>query len=175
MNRLFKVADSFQKKLGQVDLRPLSTLLAYLRAATHVHHTHHWQTTSPEFYADHLLFQRLYEGDDEEENLVEEMIDQIGERAVGGDSPERVDALDILDMVHDIVRKVYELVPGNTSEDMVKRSLAIEDMILENIKTTIDTLTSTDSLSPGTSNLLEGVSDLHESFVYLLKRRNLHK
>lgn len=166
MKKLFKTASGFQKKLAQMDLRPLSTLLANLRAASHIHQTHHWQTSGPEYYADHLLFERLY---DESQDF----IDQVAERAVGGESAERVDALEQCSAMHDAVRKAYEVASGDSPNDMVSRSLATEEMVLESIKIAIDTLTSTDSLSPGTSNLLEGISDLHETFVYLLKRRNV--
>ncbi|MHA2427279.1 MAG: hypothetical protein ACXADB_04555 [Candidatus Hermodarchaeia archaeon] len=169
MKKIFEVASNFQTKLAQADLSPLSSLLAHLRAAAHVHQTHHWQTSSPEFYGDHLLFQRLYEGTDGE---VQDLIDQVAERSIGGDSAERVDPVEQVDMIGEIVHRIYETAPGNTPDDMVKRSMLTEEMVLENIKLAINTLSSTDSLSPGTSNLLEGISDLHETFIYLLKRRS---
>ena len=169
MKKLFSVADNFQKKLAQMDLAPLSSLLAHLRAAAHINQTHHWQTNGPEFYADHLLFQRLYEGEDGEP---QDIIDQVAERSIGADSAERVDALEQINMMQEVVRKAYETAPGDTPEDMIKRSLLTEEMVLENIKSAINTLSSTDSLSSGTSNLLEGASDLHETFVYLLKQRS---
>jgi hypothetical protein len=38
----------------------LPEALAALRALAMVHQTHHWLTSGPAFYADHLLFERLY-------------------------------------------------------------------------------------------------------------------
>ncbi len=160
----------YYKKLRSIegeeaDLSPLSDLLACLRAASHIHQTHHWQTSGPEYYADHLLFERLYDEG-------QEFIDQVAERAVGGDSIERVDAVEQVDKVGEKVHKAYSEASGGSPQDMVRRSLAIENMVIENIKTAINTLSSTDSLSAGTSNLLEGIADTHETFLYLLKQRN---
>jgi len=160
---LFKLANSFKIKLAQekvADLSPLSDVLAHLRAAAHVHQTHHWQTRGKEYYADHLLFERLY-------NDGQPFIDQVAERAVGGGSVDLVDGLKQVDKVGEIVHKMYA-----TAEDMVKRSLAAENMVLEVIKAAINTLSSADDISYGTSNLLEGIYDMHETFVYLLKQRN---
>jgi len=168
MNKLFKLADNFEIKLAQekeADLSPLSNLLAYLRAASHVHQTNHWQTRGKEYYADHLLFERLY-------NDGQGFIDQVAERAVGGGSVELVDGLIQVDNVGEIVHKVYENSPGGTAEDMVKRSLTMENVVLESVKSAINTLSSTDDISHGTSNLLEGIYDAHETFVYLLKQRS---
>lgn len=170
-DNLLNAAYAFEKTAQELNqnektnLRPLSGLLANLRAASHVHQTHHWQTHGQEYYADHLLFMRLY---DESQAT----IDQVAERSVGGESAELVDALEQINAMASTVKTAYANTPNNTPEDMISRSLKVEMMILENIKNVIDTLTSTDSLSPGTSNLLEGAADVHETFVYLLKQRS---
>src|SRR5690606_33619745 len=50
-----KLAQWFMAKAA-----PLSAVLSALRAASFLHQTHHWQTSGPSYYGDHLLFDRLY-------------------------------------------------------------------------------------------------------------------
>ena len=50
-----------------VVLDHLCDLLACFQALRMTYHTSHWQARGASFYGDHLLFQRLYLGDDEEE------------------------------------------------------------------------------------------------------------
>lgn len=54
----------------------LASALASLRAATQVYQTAHWQASGPEYYADHQLYERLYD----ETN---ELTDALAERVVG--------------------------------------------------------------------------------------------
>jgi len=147
-------------------LRPLSWLLAAMRALTLSHQTHHWQTMGGHFYGDHLLFKRLYE-----ESLP--FIDDVAERAVGAGSSELVDARQQID----IIRKILDLVPQNTTElgradQAVAVSLFGETLLLGFLADVIKRLKATGSLTPGINNLLEGVADKHEQFVYLLKQRS---
>lgn len=167
MKKIFDVASNFSFKLAQkeVNNRQLSELLAYLRAAFHVNQSHHWQTNGDEFYADHLLFQRIYEEG-------QPFIDDVAERAVGLGTTSSVDALNQIDATAKLVHKVYEMAPGESPDDMINRSLAVEQMVLDKIKSSIDELETYNSLTHGVSNLLEGIADKHETFIYLLKRRS---
>lgn len=167
MSKIFKIADTFRQKLAQEskpdkDLKPLSVLLGCLRAASHIHQTHHWQTSGD--YSDHLLFQRLYEES-------QGFIDDVAERVIGAANADMVDAVEQVDLIGKIVHEAYKMTPGNSSDDMVQRSLVVEGMILKKVEETINELSSYESLSPGISNLLEGIADKHETFVYLLKQR----
>jgi len=166
MRNIFKIAGQFEKKLAQenVDLTPLSELLAYLRAALIINQTHHWQTSGPSFYADHLLFERLYDDEDDE---VEDLIDAVAERAVGLDSIDRVDAVEQCGKVFEIVKDAYNQVSGNTPSDMVKRSLFIEQQVMKAIENCRNTISI-----EGVTVILDEVGDLHETFIYLLKQRN---
>lgn len=143
-------------------MKPLSSVLAVLRAAAMVHQTHHWQTSGAQYYGDHLLFERLY---DESQPF----IDQVAERAVGAGSVALVNSLDQ-------AKVIYELIPlmcsgSDDPEEMVRDSLKTESLVVGVVDAAITMLEGTGSLSNGTDNLLQGVSDLHEGFVYLLKQR----
>lgn len=154
---------------------PLVTLLAVLQAAALVHQTHHWGTRGHAFYADHLLFERIYN-----ESL--EFIDQVAERAVGlglnrpNGQPD-ISALDQLETMILVIKGTVNLTTH--PEDMVNVSLGMELRCLSSIDVTLQamqkhvTTFGRDKTEPshGTVNLLEGIADKHETFVYLLQQR----
>lgn len=144
----------------------LPWLLAYLRALAHIHQTHHWQTSGPTFYADHQLFERLYK-----ESL--EFIDQVAERLVGLGKPGAVNAHQQIDWMHQVVKVICGNDAGGDSPNkMVQHSLMGEVIFLGYLAKILEDLEETGQVSPGTRNLLEGLADKHESFVYLLKQRH---
>lgn len=139
---------------------PLSAVLVALRAASFIHQTHHWQTRGPQFYADHLLFQRLYEES-------QPFIDQVAERAVGVGSSGMVDAVQQATRIAGIVHALSQGVGS-----LINRSLHTESLVLSVIAQAIKMLGANGAMTNGTSNLLQGVADLHETFVYLLSQRD---
>jgi DNA-binding ferritin-like protein len=144
------------------ELPPLPALLALLRASSMIHQTHHWQTNGGHYYADHLLFERLY---DESQDF----IDQVAERAVGTSVPGVVDVHAQAKVIEFIVG---HLCNGSTDPDeMVNISLRTESLLVQAVDLTIQKLEADGELSNGTDNLLQGISDLHEGFIYLLKQR----
>ncbi len=136
---------------------PLVALLGVLQAVALLHQTHHWSTRGPAYYADHLLFERLYN-----ESL--EFIDQVAERAVGQGMP----GISATTQASRMLACLEALGPANGAQGMVEVSLAAELFCLSSVKAVLDG----SEVSPGTSNLLEGVADKHESFVYLLQQRS---
>lgn len=150
----------------QEPLRPLSWVLASMRTLAFGHQTHHWQTRGGHFYGDHLLFQRLYE-----DSLP--LIDQVAEKAVGTGSINLVEARRQIDNMQKMVHLVCSQFPGteDPAQQMVLKSLFGETLFLGFLGDVIDVMGRDGTLSHGTSNLLEGVADKHEEFVYLLKQR----
>ena len=149
--------------VGPDSMGPLSSLLAMLRAASHLHQTHHWQTNGPGYYADHLLFGRLYEES-------QSFIDQVAERAVGSGDSSLVDPVaQIRQMVEYLESKAS---PDASPASLVQASLSMETQVLAVIDQVRDALEASGSLSNGTDNLLQGAADLHETFIYLLKQRS---
>lgn len=148
-------------------LRPLSWVLASLRALSLVHQTHHWQTRGGSYYADHLLFQRLYEDGTG-------LIDQVAERAVGLGSSALVDLTRQINNIHRIITMAMSAFGESASspEQMVQRSLVGEMLFLKFLGQMISKLEASGALTPGLSNLLEGVADKHEEFTYLLSQRS---
>jgi hypothetical protein len=76
----------------------LRIVFAILRAQYLDYQTSHWQTRGPAYYGNHLLFQRLYEG-------VQEEIDALGEKLVGYFGIEAVDLEVSLDLISEMVSR----------------------------------------------------------------------
>lgn len=150
----FKTADSGQG-WGEV-----KKLLAMLRAASFIHQSNHWQTKGQAFYGDHLLFERLYSDS-------QKGIDEVAERIVGSVGPEAVDAREQSRLVTECVGHCFNLMTTNP----VELSLIVEAGVLTAISRAKRVLEGAGQLSPGTSNLLDGIYDAHEVFTYLLKQR----
>ena len=149
-----------RRLMGSVE--PLSSVLATLRAASFLHQTHHWQTRGPMYYADHLLFDRLY-------SESQAFIDQVGERAVGLGTTTLVDSVAQARQLVEILSVVTS--PEHGASALVDTSLRMESLVLSVIDEALQVLRQSGALTNGTENLLQGVSDLHESFVYLLQQR----
>jgi len=143
----------------------LSKLLALLQATSLLHQTSHWSTTGPSYYADHLLFERLY-------NESQEPIDQLAERSVGLHTPPSI--LPVL-QAKQMVSWLSQFTSQKEAEQLslVQTSLLAETTCLKAIDAVITELKRDQKLSHGLSNLLEGIADIHETFVYLLQQRSV--
>jgi DNA-binding ferritin-like protein len=136
-------------------------LLGGLQGAAMLHQTHHWSTRGRTFYADHQLFERLYN-----ESL--EYIDQVAERIIGLGTP-RIQAFTQARLALDFVMKCGI---SQTPDEMIQASVKAEIAVLGLVDQVIRAFEVSGTMTPGTSNLLEGVADKHESFLYLLQQRN---
>lgn len=142
---------------------PLTVLLGYLQAMSHLHQIHHWNTMGDTSYGDHLLFQRLYEES-------QDFIDQVAERSVGSKAVAAIEAAVQAQIIHSVLLGLTKDDEG-TARNYAEVSLRGELYCLQLIKSVIQIMESDNTLSPGISNLLEGLADLHETFVYLLQQR----
>ena len=158
-----------QHFVGEYEAMPmaeLGALLAYLRGLNFIHWTHHWQTRGGSFYGDHQLFMRLYE-----ETVP--MIDSIAERTVGAGGVVLVHPVVQAAHCAAIVDSLYNGAPINPGpEDYVLLSLKGCLRFLVLLRMVYDALDQRGLLTHGTDNLLQGVADKHEEFVYLLKQRS---
>lgn len=146
---------------------PLGSLVAFLRGLAIIHQGHHWLTSGPQFYADHLLFERLYVGTVED-------IDPLAERAVGIGGGAALQPYLQANLVHQYTGKLYASNPlAPSPEQMVQASLDGEDAFLQHLKEARSVLESTldPALISGVMNLLDGVGDKHQSHLYLLRQR----
>ncbi len=142
----------------------LALVVICLRALALVHQGHHWHTSGPTYYADHLLFERLY-------NALGPEIDAVAERAVG--SSPIINLFDPLVQAGLISDMVAKMAPGgfNNPGGFVAQSLGAEQYLLDTLQYARERLTDRAWLTPGTDNLLAGIADKHETHVYLLRQR----
>lgn len=139
----------------------LTKLLAMLKAAAHLHQTHHWQVHGPNFKADHDLFAQIYNGTDEQ-------VDGFAEKIAGLSNYKLLDAHQQMTMMHEFCGKWCEEMDGADNDKMAVKSLSIVREVLSQISTAKE---ATEGVSDGLTNMLEGMADQQEIFVYLLKQR----
>ncbi len=135
----------------------LSRMIALLRAVQIIHHTAHWQTAGASFYGDHLLFERLY-------SSIGEEFDGLAEKAVAYGGPGCVDAAAQVGMIAELVATI-----GGT--DLVRKSLAAEQAVQDEIEECRAALEAAGELPLGLDNFLQGLADSHETAIYLLQQR----
>jgi len=125
------------------------TVLAHARALHWLYWTLHWQAQGN--YAEHLLFERLYKDMEEEiDSLAEKVIDTRGNSAV--EVPESIT------LTRDVLLSWEQ--DGHLGPEKA----------LEANRQFLDLLESTDVESRGFNNLLDDISDTHETHSYLLKQ-----
>lgn len=140
----------------------LFSTLARLQALALLHQSHHWGTSGPNFFEDHLLFERIYK-----ESL--ELIDQLAERSVGVGSLKQLPASEQAALMTEILSNIGTAI---TSTEMIEKSLSAEVSCVDVVSQLIETMKSAGTLSHGLSKLLEDIADKHETFVYLLSQRS---
>lgn len=164
------VTASIVDEAVQVPDAILPTALTLLRALAMVHQSHHWLTYGPPFYADHQLFERLYNG------IVGE-IDQIAERAVGtGASKEALhpgaQAYQVTRIVQALCGDGTTFGEGESPDSYIATSLKAEQWFVASVAQMATALKDAGKLSRGTDNLLQDIEDKHEEHVYLLQQRS---
>lgn len=150
---------------GGAPYSELTAILSFLRAVALTHQTHHWQTRGPQSYSDHLLFERIYNGANED-------IDPIAERAVGAGERLLVRPMLQADQLERIMGVVYTFAAMDpSSQDYVLLSCNAETAFLCFTDLAVESMRNRGLLSRGIDNLIAGIQDRHESHIYLLRQR----
>jgi len=158
------MTDNMIAEWGGTPYPSLSVLLVHLKYLSALHQNHHWTCMGDPYYGDHLLFQRLYDG-------VTKEIDTVAEKAIGLGCTGNVD----LQLVNSQVLKLIcgqgsaSMIPQTS--DLAKKSLMAEMNFIKVIDHVISSLEECGLLTSGLSNMLEGIADVHEGHIYLLKQR----
>lgn len=163
---LHAILESLMADNASAPYSQLTAILGFLRALSIVHHTHHWQTRGQQFYADHLMFDRLYTETQEE-------IDGVAEKTVGMGERLLVRPLMQVDQLSRIMKVIYAFSPMDPSVDeIVQLSLNAELAFLTFVDLATSSMKSQGAiLSRGIDNLLASIQDSHEGHVYLLRQR----
>jgi len=156
--------DTAMNAWGQVPYAQLSVILVQLRFLYLLHHTNHWIAKGDPFYGDHQLFERLYKATLDE-------IDDVGEKAVGMGSEENVCLNTQVTQLQQAV-EAADLGTGVPSPEMlVRKSLEAEIAFIRTVEVMLQSMRDQGLRIDGCENMLQGICDVHERHVYLLKRR----
>ena len=143
----------------------LAMLLAYLQLLYNVQQTAHWVSKGEPYYADHLLFQRLYEGTAED-------IDALAEKMLGLGDAGLIDLTSRLRFQLQTVQQM-PIDPYMSGRDLAQLVAAYEKEFLVRTNEAAQSLKMQGMMTRGLDNLLAGIEDKHENFIYLLKHRTL--
>lgn len=135
----------------------LRALLAILRGQYFIYQTAHWQTQGLPAYSNHLLFQRLYEG-------VQQDVDNLAERMVGKFNNESVDPMVILPIMQAWVAGWSQIGCPR------RRALQAEADLQMVVKSTYDYLKESDHITLGMDDLLMEIASRHEVNTYLVQQ-----
>lgn len=158
------MTENMLSEWGGIPYAELSVVLVHLKFLAEVHQNHHWTCAGDPYYGDHQLFARLYD-------TVKGEVDSVAEKSIGLGTTCNVD---LSLMTHQLMKLVSGY--GMTStipqpSDLARRSLMAEMNFLKVIDQMINCLEDNCMLTNGIDNLLQGIADVHEGHVYLLKQR----
>lgn len=143
----------------------LIEILACLRATQWHAWVTHWKSSGPNYYADHLLFQRIYEGTGGGPNI-NAQIDGLGERIVALYGSKGIDAEVIIGKAHKFIREIK-------GKEPISGSLYLEEKLLEALQKAISSLSDlSPSYSVNLDNYLRSLGDERSTVVYLLRQRS---
>jgi len=144
------------------DNDPYATLGMFLgctEALQMIHHSHHWQTKGSVFFADHLLYQRLY-------TQILGEIDLVGEKLVGVSKKSKLTNY-FLRMK--VIQKFLDY--WTTPDDYIKVSFAAEQSYVKIGEHIMKKLEEDGLLTRGLEQMLGNILDKHEEHYYLLQQR----
>lgn len=135
----------------------LQRLLALLRAQYALYQDAHWEVSGPNFYSNHLLFERLYKG------VVDE-IDTLAEKMVAMFGPTSVDPVTLSRLTTAWISRWA----GESS--LVERGLLAEEQFEDLVGAVYAKLDEVGELSMGMDDFLMASVNAHETHRYLLQQ-----
>jgi len=158
------VTDNMVAEWGGLPYAELSVVLVHLKFLAEVHQNHHWTCMGDPFYGDHLLFSRLYDA-------VKGEIDAVAEKAIGLGGTSNVNLQVLMSQVCKLTSGYGMTSTIPQQSDLARRSLMAEMNFLKVVDNCIACLDECGMLTNGIDNMLQGIADVHEGHVYLLKQR----
>jgi DNA-binding ferritin-like protein len=139
----------------------LLTLLGTLRALKWTSWNSHWQVKGKPFYGDHLMLERIYQGE------IDEQIDTLGEKLVfmyGGGV-----------ITNGVMRSSFlhgvESALSSHKHCALSRVLYLEKLLQNQFKLCHSLGQQSQQISLGMDDYLMATANQHETFLYLLKQR----
>lgn len=146
---------------SQFPLQEILTCRAALQAKIEFSHYAHWISKGENYFADHLLFERIYnESQEDPDPLAEKLIGTLGQES----ETKLVDPIPTLKISLQILEQFQ-------SEDLPNSLQQISQYLLEQIDSLYHTLEQQNLLSLGLDDFLMQLHDKHETHSYLLQQR----
>lgn len=150
----------------------LMSIVSMLKGLYTMAQSAHWSVTGKSFYGDHQLLQAIYEG-------IDLQVDMIGEKASGLNSGIAEDPYKLLQASTTFVGILIERQSTTRSWRPERSPTEAQLYQLANglesfVKVTeelMESISQRDEMTKGLDNLLAGVLDEHEKFIYLLGQR----
>ena len=129
--------------------------VATLKAIYFCYQQNHWNSKGPNFYQQHLLFERLYKKTADE-------IDAAAEKMIGifGDNPLEFNFQ--VEMMSKVLKK-YSNIP-----DFIDLSIKIENDFIKFSEEAFNCFASEKNLSLGLNDFIMSLCNVHEENIYLL-------
>lgn len=138
----------------------LNYYVGFLRLVYFVHQNAHWKCKCSSFYANHLMFQRLYED-------AQARVDTAAEKLIGILG---VDALEEEEHAVLIAKNAKKYVTGDHS--YVQGSLDVENDFIKLSQKVYDEVKENGDMTLGLDDMIMANASLAETAVYLLKQAN---
>lgn len=137
----------------------LSAYVAHIRSLYLIHQNHHWQCSGPNFYSNHLLFERLY-------TEAAEQADMLAEKVIG------LFGVSLLELGKqaNLISALTSVYAGANPDNFIADSLAAEKDFIKFCGTVKDYLTKIGNLSLGLDDLIMELASKSEGRVYLLQQ-----
>ena len=145
------------KKLAQSDPGKLmGTYVAFLRGLYIIHQNGHWKCKGPNFYAHHLMLERIYKSAAEDADLAaEKTIGLFGNDSINLPAQSKL---------------IQQITERYSSDNHIENSLKAEKDFIILSKKIYNTLKEADSLSLGLDDAIMSISSNREGNIYLLQQ-----
>lgn len=132
--------------------------VATLKAITLIHQQSHWLSKGPNFYGNHLMFERAY-------NTAQESLDGAAEKMIGVFGMDGVDYSQQAKFLNQLLETYSKFSSNN-----IQMSINIEKDFLTLSKKIYDLFEVEDVMTLGLDDFIMSVSSNHEENVYLLQQ-----
>ena len=148
-----------------VDSELMMKYLAIHRMISLMYQHIHWITRGTAFYADHLLYERLY-------NKVSEEIDTVAEKAVGLSGEESVCPMQTTRLALSLMESLFpEFNIMCDPHELVECLIIMETEFINQSNSLYEKLEREDQMTLGLDDMISSLHSSHEENLYLLKQR----
>lgn len=145
---------------GGTYVEELVHALATLRLAYIAHQQSHWESRGKNFYADHLMFQRMYESAATDTDMLAEKIAGVFDWTI----------ISVRSQLNSFTSCVG-CIGAIDSQDHLARAVMVEEHALDAIDDLYDALDDAEEKTLGLDDLLPQLASNRETNLYLLKQR----